>query len=180
MSKSRFSIYLLVCLLFLGSCFGGMEKRGSVRAYYNGVVQTEGGSFRIGKLPNYWKLKKTKFRALVFVNKEDASTITIDSFCKSAVDGGSLQDLTGKLFHGIGDFKITDQHTQLLANRTVLKTEAQGKVDGARLFLSAYVMRMNECVFDFIYVNTPDDLESYTDFKSMVKGFAYVDGPDAL
>lgn len=169
--------FFMFCMM---SCFGSLEKRGSVTGYYNGVVRTKGGQFRLGILPDHWEQKKIKFHALLFENQLDHSTITIDSFCRSAVDGGSLEKQTELMLRGIRNVKIIERKLLVLSGRDALHTLVTGKIDGRSIFADFYVLKMNECVFDFFYITYPDETQYHTDFKSMVRGFQYVDGPDPL
>ena len=177
--RSHFYIFIF-SLLFITSCFGSIEKRGSVKGYYNGVVRTDGGQFRVGTLPAYWKQKKIKFRALFFENQNDHSTITIDSFCRSAVDSGNLEDLTKKLLRSLKKVHIEQQKSEILSGREALQTVFTGYVDGNKILSDIYVLKMNECVFDFIYVSYPSDNNYQTDFLNLVKGFQFIEGPDPL
>ncbi|MBF0104906.1 MAG: hypothetical protein HQM16_06220 [Deltaproteobacteria bacterium] len=170
----------LILFFFLTGCFAGIYKQGSVVGYHNHTVQTRGGAFKIGPLPSYWRNKKIKYRAVFFVNARDHSSITIDSWCQGACDDASLSVLTDQLTRGIADYKITQRTVSQLAGRDVLQTEALGTVDGRRVFLSFYVLKMNHCVFDFVYVSEPGRLEYYGEFKHMVQGFKFVKGPDVL
>lgn len=176
----RHFVLLIYFLFFLASCFGSLDKTGSVTGYYNGVVRTKGGQFKLGILPNHWKQKKIKFHALLFENQLDHSTITIDSFCRSAVDGGSLEKQTELMLRGMRDVKIVERNLEVLSGRDALHTLVTGKADGRRIYADFYVLKMNECVFDFFYITYPEETQYHSDFKSMVKGFEYVDGPDPL
>lgn len=173
----------LVILLFgflLTNCLGGLDKHGTVKSFYNGIVQTKGGSFALGELPVTWKRRKIKFHALLFENLDDKSTITIDSFCKGSVDGGSLEDLTRKLLRSIQNVKISSRKKHQLSNREALQTVFTGTVDGRTIFSDIYVLKMNECVFDFIYLSYPDQNQHRVDFEAMVQGFRYIDGPEPI
>ncbi len=174
----------ILIIIFLSititSCFGGIEKQGSVLGYSRGVVKTEGGSFRIGNLPSYWKKKGIDYRAILFVNQKDQSTITVDSWCKRAAGDASLKTLTDDLLRGITDLETGDSYEFSPSNRAALLTEGTGKVDGRDIYISTYVFKMNACVFDFVYVTFPDELEYLPDFKKMIEGFEFIKGPKLL
>lgn len=134
----------------------------------------------MGELPAHWVQKDIDYRAVLFSNKRDLSSITIDAWCKSAADDSSLTKLSGILYHGIQNFKVTEQKTVTLHRRDALHTSGNGKVDGQEIFFSAYVLKMNACVFDFVYIGFPDHLDDYDDFHNMVQGFQYIKGPRIL
>lgn len=176
----RHFVFSIIFMFFLSSCFGGLEKRGSVTGYYNGVVRTKGGQFKLGLLPNHWKKKKIKFHALLFENQLDHSTITVDSFCRSAVDGGSLEKQMELMLRGIRQVKVIERKLQVLSGRDALHTLVTGKIDGRSIFADFYVLKMNECVFDFFYITYPGETQHHNDFKTMVQGFQYIDGPEPI
>jgi hypothetical protein len=173
-------IIIVLSTLFLTNCFGGLYKSGSVLGYSKGVVKTQGGSFRVGKLPTYWKQEKIAYRAVLFSNQHDHSTITIDSWCRDAADDASLRNLTEDLFRGINNFQAKARYDFTPAGRAALLTEGHGSVDGKDIFISAYVFKMNTCVFDFLYVTLPDQTDYYGDFKNMIKEFRFIKGPKIL
>ncbi|MBU0506669.1 MAG: hypothetical protein ABII18_13685 [bacterium] len=177
---NKISIIIVLSTIFLTSCFGGLQKEGSVLGYSKGVVRTQGGSFYVGKLPTYWKQEKIAYRAVLFANQHDFSTITIDSWCRDAAGDASLRNLTEDLFRGINNFQDKARYDFTAAGRAALLTEGYGSVDGRDIFISAYVFKMNTCVFDFLYVTLPDQMGYYDDFKNMIKEFRFIKGPKIL
>lgn len=170
----------IIAIIFMTSCFGSGKHPGSVSSYYNGVVRTRGGSFRIGVLPRAWERRPLKYRALLFANKNDNATITIDSWCKGAVDDGSLGALTKDLYKGMDAPKVVSQQAVKLSGREALKTQIEAGLDGRRVSLTAVVLKMNTCVFDFVYVTVPGEFSSQGDFENMINGFEFIDGPSVL
>lgn len=180
--KYKFHSLLLIVLLalLLIHCFGSVDKRGSVSGYNDGIIKTVGGNFHIGKLPENWRQKEINFRAVLFQNERTQSTITVSSWCKRAFDDGSLQTLTEQLYSGLENLKIIESHDESLDGRESRVTAARGKLDSQPVYLKTYVLKMNECVFDFLYVATPDKLSDAADFDVMVEGFSYGQGPRIL
>ncbi|MBI2339130.1 MAG: hypothetical protein HYU99_02025 [Deltaproteobacteria bacterium] len=168
-----------MAVLVLFSCFGGgVEKRGSVKGYRNGAVITEGGSFRVGPLPETWRRKSFSYRAVLFEQSASGRTISISTFCKGSFDDAPLKILTNQLFYNITAQRRRFQKILNLDGREALRTAVAGKVDGAEIVLDTVVLKMNECVFDFVYVSKP---ESYpggvSDFEGFYGGFKYIAGP---
>ncbi|EKD50323.1 MAG: hypothetical protein ACD_62C00575G0003 [uncultured bacterium] len=180
MKKKQCSILLGVLVLCLNCFGGGIQKQGSVLGYHHGVVKTQGGSFRVGELSDAWQEQDTEYRAVLFLNKNDASTITIDSWCQRAAADGSLEGLTQDLLRGLADVQIQQTQMHNTHGRAALLTEAQGDMDGREIFMSTFVFKMNACVFDFVYVTLPGELLYYQDFKNMIDGFAFIKGPKLL
>lgn len=173
---------LISCVLFLSSCFsfGKVEKVGSIRGYNDGVVITHGGRFRVGKLPDHWVLKETEKNLLLFKNVYDASTISVSSWCRGAVDDGSVESLTRQLLAGLTKVKVLNQNKIPLANRYALMTEAYGVLDTRNVFFKTYVLSKHSCVFDFIYVTLPGQTQYLEDFDRMVQGYQLIKGPKLL
>jgi hypothetical protein len=176
-----YKVLILLLAIFISACFGGnIYKRGSVTGFKHGTVYTHGGSFRIGTLPDYWHEKTISYRALLFENDKDHSTITVDAWCKSAVDDSSLEVLSQHLYRGLEGFKVMSQNKLFLSGREALRTDVSGKVDGVPVFMSTYVLKLNSCVYDFIYVGFESKNASFTDFIQMIDGFQYLKGPRIL
>ncbi|MCP5464897.1 MAG: hypothetical protein H7A33_07730 [Deltaproteobacteria bacterium] len=174
-------ITLFFILSLLVSCFGGsIEKRGSVKSYQNGVVQTIGGAFRVGKLSKAWVQKSIDYRAVLFEHQGDHSTIMVDSWCKGAFDDGALSDLARHLYRGIEGFKITSEEDFTLDNRAALHTQGQGRLDGVGVYFSSAVVKINGCVVDFVYLSVPERMPSHSDFMPFVQGFEFLKGPKVL
>lgn len=174
-------LILFFSLMIFSSCFGGsIYKKGSVLGYKNGVVNTHGGKFRVGKLSDDWVQKNVRYRAVFFQHKRDLASITIDSWCQSAADDASLESLSKQLYLAVDGFKLSEQEKMKLSGRDALRTAGFGKMDGQDVFFSTTVLKMNACVFDFIYVGFPPSLASYEDFKNMIFGFEFILGPQIL
>ena len=179
--KQSFIFYILSLSIFLSGCFGAnIYKKGSVNGYKDGVVLTHGGSFRVGQLASYWRERPINYRAVFFQNQNDASTITIDSWCKYAVDDSELDVLALQINRRLSDFKLIKQHFLPLAGREAIYSEVSGKMDGVQVYMSSYILKMNECVFDFIYVGYQADSPSHDDFNQMVRQFEFIKGPKIL
>lgn len=163
------SSYFIVATSCLG---GGIEKTGSVVSHHQGKVQTQnGGSFVIGVLPKAWQQKKIKERAILFSNVDDGASITVSSWCKSAFDDAPLTNLTEQLLIGLTDVKRLESKTSNISGHAALRTSVTGHMDGTAVYLRAYVLKTNACVFDFLYVATPDAFASADDFENLVQGF---------
>jgi hypothetical protein len=172
-------VFLFLSLCLFG-CFGSVDKRGSVSGFENGVVKTVGGNFRIGLLSSDWKRRDINHRALLFQNHNDGSTITVSSWCKRALDEGSPESLSEQLYTGMSNVKILSAKRIPLADRQAFLTEVTGELDTKTVYLKAYTLKMNECVFDFFFVSTPDRISAAHDLDTLVEGFQYVKGPEIL
>lgn len=181
MIKKIISSFLLLC--FFTSCFGsGIDKRGTVYGYNKGVIKTNGGGkFLIGSLPSYWQEQRTRVRAILFKNTLDASTISVSSWCKGAIDDAPQKELSQKLLRSLSQVTILDFQEEVpVGTRVATVTTADGELDNLPVYLKSAVIKMNDCVFDFYYVSTPGATTYESDFDLMLQGFRYIRGPDLL
>lgn len=181
---ARKFIPIFCFLISFVSCFGGnVYRRGSVVGYDKGLVKTHGGSFRIGILPSDWRLEKIRHRAVLFVHRDTHESITIDSWCHGAADDGSLESLTDQLYLAMNQSKITNKDFVSLDDRSALHASGFGNVDGKNIYMATYVLKMNACVFDFVYVTESADQgpgAHLDDFDTAVREFHYIRGPRIL
>jgi len=169
---------ILFCFLIFSHCFGGVDNRGSVLKYNQGFVYTEGGKFRIGVPSGEWEKKSLRFRAIVFAHQARSATLSVDSFCKGSFDDAPLTSLADQLFYGMAKTQTIKHQDLKLEGRAAVKAQATGTVDGAPIRMEVVVLKMNACVFDFVYMATPEDFErDLDDFKRMYEGFHYLAGP---
>lgn len=176
---------IIFCFLILfASCLGGnVYRRGSVVGYDKGLVKTHGGSFRIGILPSSWRHQKIRYRAALFVHQDTKESITIDSWCQGSADDGSLESLTDQLYLAMNQSQITRKDFISLDDRRALHSSGFGNVDGKDVYMATYVLKMNFCVFDFVYVSESDDKKPglhQDDFDAAVREFHYIKGPRIL
>lgn len=179
----KFIKFISVLVILLCTACGAIYKPGSVRGYdpkTASVLTYGGGAFRVGVLPSNWQRESIKWKAVLFRERETQATITVSSWCKSAFSDEPLKDLDRELYHGLSKVRVLDSQTVKLAHFDARRTTAIGEFDGRAVRLRTYVLKLNECVFDFAYV-TKDGRTAYQkDFDTMVLGFDYLVGPDLL
>lgn len=178
MKKSRF-LTLLIIFSVLSSCFGGgVDKRGSVKSYKDGLVTTRGGLFKVGQLSNQWFEKPIGYKAILFKHRQHEASITVDAFCKGSFDDSPLHLLAQQLFYNLERFQIKSQKKFTLDDRQALRTIVDGKLDGAPVTIDSVVLKKNECVFDFVLTTTPEaHQKTNNDFENFFGQFQYVSGP---
>lgn len=171
---------LFVLTLSFAACISGIDKVGSILGYKAGVVTTQGGAFRIGELGTEWQRHKVDIRALVFQNQHDGATITVDSWCRGTFDDGPLSGLVDQIFQGYPGAKTISTRSFMLDGRAALQKSVSAFVDGAPVYMNLVVLKMNGCVYDFVYVASPHPKASEQSFDTLVRGFHYLRGPDVL
>lgn len=171
------------CVAGLLVACGGIYKPGSVSGYdaaKSQIITNSGGAFRIGRLSADWQQQKTDWRAVLFRSHRTQATISISSWCKSAFSDSELKFLDRELYHGLKDAHVVDSQIVRLDGFNAKRTSARGNFDGHLVYLRTYVLKLNECVFDFAYVAEPGQIESASDFDHLVQGFEYLKGPNLM
>ncbi len=178
-SLRKFFYILFLLPLVATNCFGGgVDKRGSVTGYRNGLVLTEGGKFQVGFLPPYWKVTPFSYRSIFFIHASLSSSISVDAFCKGSFDDAPLPLLSHQLSYGLGNLKEMKKQNLKLNGRDAFRQVVSGTMDGAPIMLDTVVLKMNECIFDFIYTSLPKNYSAgVRDFESLYNGFKYITGP---
>lgn len=172
------SAAILTLVILLSSCFGTIDKRGSIKSLKDGVVFTRGGQFRIGTLSPEWIRTPLKFRALIWNNSQNHNTIMVSSFCKRSRSDGPIKGLMDELFIGMTEKKTVSDKEFLLDGRLALSRKLSGKMDGLLVQMQAVVQKRDDCTFDFVYVATPKTFDANKkDFDALYNGFRYVSGP---
>lgn len=173
---------MLACCLLLASCFGsGIEKRGAVYGFENGRVKTVGGHFHVGLLPEIWKFRKIRARAILFRNADDESTITVSSWCRGAVDDEPQRDLSKKVLQVVSEAKVLSLAEDVPLHAGVAsQTVVEGVMESQSVLVKSAVIKRQGCVFDFLYVTHPKKRQYEDDFDHMIRGFRYGSGPDFL
>jgi hypothetical protein len=171
--------FLWLSIMSLTGCFGsGIDMRGSVRDYRNGVVYTEGGRFRVGVPSKNWQKESIKYRAVMFSHKVQNASMGVDAFCKRSLDDGPLKVLANQLFYGMTKQKRLRSSPLSIDGRKALRATRRGIVDGVPMVLDVVVLKRDECVFDFFATASPKEYPFISsDFETFFKGFYYIDGP---
>lgn len=169
-------IFWGLSFLFFSACFGsGVEKTGSVLKYQNGIVKTVGNRhFKMGALSSDWKQKKIKERAVIFINSSDQSSITVSSWCGSAFDDAPLKSLADQLYNGFDHVVVEESVSSTVSQYVAHKISLTAQSENQPLYMRAYVLKAKDCVYDFLYVASPQPKLSRDDFESFVQGFELI------
>lgn len=171
-----FKLYSMVlALLVLGACFGGVKKTGKVVSYANGVVKTKKGFYEVGVLSEEWEREKVNSYSIIhFRNPSLKSSISTDAFCDDAYDDAPLPMLTMHLQSVVGPRQLVSEKEFMLDQRSAFRSIAQGKMDGVPVILDTVVVKKNKCLFDFLLVADPAFYpKAKGDFEKFFNGFRY-------
>lgn len=162
---------LLMSLVFLGSCFG-VDRRGGITKYKDGLAETGKGRFRAAELPPPWKSPKRQLKQLVYENDAIDATIVVDALCGPKYDDAPLDRLAKELFQRLQSSYILSEKTFTMDGRTALRVDGGGAVDGVALKMAVVVMKKDFCLYDFSYFAPPARFsKGIRDFEGYLNGF---------
>lgn len=156
---------LVVALLLLPGC-GGASFNGQ---HYRG----NGMAFRVGPVPSSWRRIDVGHALVAFRDDSAEATIALNGRCNKDGDDVPLQALTHHLFLMFTHRNIISQRTLPMDGRRAMRTELTAELDGVPKHFIVYVLKKNNCVYDFIHIAAVHPPESSTHaFESFVQGFA--------
>lgn len=103
-----------------------------------------------------------------FQSKKSGSIISLNSACKhfESYNKEDLDALTQELLLGISQVHLQEKNDIVLSQTPALQTLARGKLDNEEVMLKTVVLQKNNCVYDLVYIATPEN------FKSQEKDFS--------
>lgn len=109
----------------------------------------------------------------VFSAKPDGAVLSIGSLCDRYQDS-KLEELTRDLVNPLRDAEVTEQKRVMVDEREGLLTDAHGTLDGVPVAMRAFVLRKNDCLFDFtVSAKTKLSPQDLADFDRVIQGFRY-------
>lgn len=164
----------LLITLFCVSCVH-LPRSFHALTYRNQTVYLDRHHYyKVGFLPEGWKLTKGKGPGIIFRDQNSKATIATEALCGRAFEDISLSLLTDHLFAGLKDVKKIKSDSWQLSNREALYTEARANLDGVSVQINVVVIKKNQCQFDFLTTSRPEfGAQTREDFLNFVKGFDY-------
>jgi len=139
--------------------------------FKGGIFKNREVKYRVGTLSSDWTLLKVRDNNLAFFNEKLGATIQANAMCKD-IDDVSLKVLTNHLLIGLDGRKKIFSRRLPFDGREALQTVVEGKLDGVAIKLDIYVLRKNNCVYDFAYFTRRGHFDrGRADYRRFVKGF---------
>ncbi|MGC4090685.1 MAG: hypothetical protein QM756_22990 [Polyangiaceae bacterium] len=136
------------------------------------VYRSNDVSFRVGAVPGAWRSIEVDGAAVAFRDDRADVTVAVNGRCGVDGDDVPLQALTHHLFLNFTQRQIKKQTELELDGRGALRTELSAHLDGVPKQFVVYVMKKDNCVYDFMWIgdaSAPQGSES--DFDHFVTGF---------
>lgn len=160
----------LVAVLFVGCAHG--EGR-----YTNGRYSSKDLEYRVGDLPDGWRLGSRKPADVAFYLRKQGATIYIDNSCRRYTDA-SLDMLVNHLFYGFDDLEVLEQETYVLDDREALHRIVRARLDGVLVQLGVTVIKKNNCIFDLVLLAPREHFDDvYPAYEDFVDGFEVIHCP---
>mgnify|MGYP003642641147 FL=1 len=157
---SNFSL-LLLCLITgcLSSCSFVTNSEGVIKSK-NLIINFK----RAG-----WKSIAPDKGDFAFRNEKSKSYILVNSLCRK-YDNTTLEQLTDNLLAGLQRPIIAKQSEKRLFDRSALKTEATGALDGVKTSMLILVVKKDRCIYDFALISQTENLGSTleADFEQLL------------
>lgn len=130
--------------------------------------------YKVGFLPEGWKLTKDKGPGIIFRDQNSKAIIATEAICGDAFEDLSLGLLTSHLLAGLKEVKKIREEIWKISDREALTTLVSADLDGVPVEINIAVIKKNGCQFDFLATTRPEFGESVSkDFETFVKGFDY-------
>jgi hypothetical protein len=128
--------------------------------------------FRVGPVPSAWRRLEVEDARLAFRDDTANATVAVNGRCGLDGDDVPLASLTQHLFLQFTDRAQTSQTKVSLDGREALRTEISAALDGVKKQYLVYVLKKDNCVYDFMYIAADSAPGSRADFERFVQGFA--------
>ena len=140
--------------------------------HFNGTSYDDGTlRFRTGPIPGAWHPIEADGTLLAFRDDQASATLALNGRCGMDGDDVPLPSLTQHLFLQFTERQQKSQQELTLDGRAALRTELVGKLDGVPKQFLVYVLKKDNCVYDFWRIGDVGNGDASA-FESFVKGFA--------
>lgn len=139
---------------------------------FDGHVYRQGDlAFRVGPIPAAWRAIDADGALLAFRDDPAEASIALNGRCGLDGDDVPLEALTHHLFLRFTDATLLKQQRFELAGRAALRTELTASLDGVAMHYVVVVLKKNNCVYDFMFVNPEGRTSGGETFERFVNGF---------
>lgn len=168
--------HAILLLMFVGTaCLFGPSRGAKVLGYRHGIVYlTQRGAYRVGMLPDRWRERHARERAVAFHDADSQAVITTNAYCGPSFEDLPLTSLMGHLFTGIAADRILATLPLSLAGREALRQQSIRRVDGVAVYCDAVVVKKDGCQFDFFLTAPVTVVEQVRPrFEAFYRGFVF-------
>jgi hypothetical protein len=144
---------------------------GSAQHFDGQVYRGDKIAFRVPAVPPEWRRIDVSDASVAFRDDAHEASILLNARCGGRDDDTPLRSLTQHLIMGTTDRAFDLEETIPFDAREALHTVMRAKLDGVVMTYDIYVMKKDGCVYDFVYVASPDHFaEGSPAFERFVAG----------
>ena len=165
MSRAPLALALGAVIAFSG-CAG--------RRIENGVYHSDKG-YRLTLPGPDWSVAADSKADLELRHQDGLAAMLANAECDDRAKSRSAGLLLGQLLIGLHDRATIEQNEVSVNGQQALHRVLDGRVaaDGAPTRIEAYVLKEQDCVYDFAYAAPPASFEAWrADFRRFVESFA--------
>jgi hypothetical protein len=138
----------------------------------SGTWKLDSITFKVGPVPKEWHRLESGGSSVGFRDESHDATVVVNARCNIPSDDAPLLALTNHLMIGTTEREVTSQEIIPFDNREAMHSILRAKLDGVLLVWNAYVLKKDNCVYDFVYVAPPAHFDSGVGaFDRFVMGF---------
>ena len=118
-----------------------------------------------------WQVIESRRADLELRHRTAPAGILVNAACQPETVRRSFEVLQLQLLAGLRDREVKEQDEVTLGTRSALRTRLHGRMDDepGRLEVESYVVKGDRCVYDLLYVASPDVFEAgRADFQRVV------------
>lgn len=157
-------------LLLLLPLLLGLEACASGGSYRNGVFRGSRVAYRLDEPGKGWERISFSENDLAWAGPA-GGMISVNAECEDHGDP-SLKVLTDHLLIGFEDRQVLAREPLRLAGRGALRTRLRARLDGVPTELELTVLKKDGCVYDLIYLSSPQRFDGELDvYRRLVGSF---------
>lgn len=156
---------LVALVLLTVGCGGGASFSGSV--FRDGEVR-----YRVGEVSPTWRRVGVEDNDLAWLDERTGAVMQVNATCDPFQDV-PLSALTNHLLIGFTDREWRSSEPVPLDGREALRSHVMARLDGVPRELLLYVLKKNQCTYDFALIAPPGDRyrAAEAEFERLVAGF---------
>ncbi|MDP8998671.1 MAG: hypothetical protein M3O46_01010 [Myxococcota bacterium] len=146
---------------------------------FDGEVLRKGDlTVHVGPLPPNWRRVEVQGADLAFRDEAREGSTLFSVRCGRRDDDAPLSVLTEHLIMGTTDREFESEERVPLDGREAMHSILRAKLDGVSMQYEIYVMKKDGCLYDVVYVSSPDHFaEGAPDFDRFARGVHAISWP---
>ncbi len=116
--------------------------------------------FALPSLPPEYERIDVSTASLAFHDRSDRASILINVRCEARDEDTPLSALTNHLLMGTTERDFRTQEVEPWSGREAQHSLVTAKLDGVRMLYDMFVAKKDGCLYDFVYVASPEAPEA--------------------